>query len=472
MKIYRTIILFVILASLPLSSPLAADVTGKWTVEFDSPIGRLNYTYDLKLDGAKLTGLAVRQLDGQTDEIELIEGKFNGDTLSFVEVRKFQDRDLRIEYTGKLVDDRIQFTRKVGDFATMKLVAQRVRQASPTRRGRRTPPVISPEIGAGGKVTFRLRAPNAAAITVNGQWPEGRVSMSKDDAGLWSVTVADIAPGVWEYSFQVDGLRMIDPGNRAIKPMRNPRTSILHLPGKPPLVHDFQAVPHGAVHQHDYHSKSLGRVRALAVYTPPGYDSRSDTLYPTLYLQHGSGDTEATWTVHGKTHWIIDNLIAEGRAKPMVVVMMDGHADPDRGNNTVLFERDLIEDVLPLVEANYRVHRDAAQRGIVGLSMGGGQSLTIGLNRTDLFAWVGGFSSSVPQAERVADALDHPDITNQRLKLLWIACGKEDFLLQRNEVFIALLKKKGIHHEWRLTEGNHSWPVWRRYLAQFVPKLF
>ena len=371
MKIYRTIIFLFAAASLPWGALSAADVTGKWTAEFDSPIGRMNYTYDLKSEGDRVAGLAVRQLDGRTDEIELIEGKLNGDTVSFVEVRKLQDRDLRIEYTGKLVGDRIQFTRKVGDFATMKVVAQRVREAPPTRRSRRTPPVISPDIGAGGKVTFRLRAPNAAAVTVNGQWPEGRVSMSKDDAGLWSVTVADIGPGVWEYGFQVDGLRMIDPGNRAIKPMRNPRTSIPHLPGEPPLVHDFQAVPHGVVHQHDYHSNSLRRLRALTVYTPPGYDKRSDTLYPTLYLQHGSGDTEATWTVHGKAHWIIDNLIAEGRAKPMVVVMMDGHADPNRRNNTALFERDLIEDVLPLVEANYRVHRDVAQRGIVGLSMGG-----------------------------------------------------------------------------------------------------
>lgn len=472
MKISRTIILFVSLVACPTGTLTAADVTGKWTAEFDSPIGRMSYTYDLKSADDRVTGLAVRQLDGQIDEIELIEGKLIGDILSFVEVRRIQDRDLRIEYTGKIVDDQLQFTRKVGDFATMQVLAQRVPVAPSTRRRRRTPAVISPEIGADGKVTFRLRAPNADAVSVNGQWPEGRVSMGKDDAGLWSVTVADIGPGVWEYGFQVDGLRMIDPANRAIKPMRNPRTSILHLPGEPAMIHDFQAVPHGVVRQHDYQSKSLGRLRALAVYTPPGYDQQPDTLYPTLYLQHGSGDNEATWTVHGKAHWIIDNLIAAGRAKPMVVVMMDGHADPSRRQNTTLYERDLIEDVLPFVEANYRVHRGSVHRGIVGLSMGGGQSLTIGLRKADRFGWVGGFSASAPQAESVADALEHPDITNQRLNLLWIACGKEDFLLERNQTFIALLQEKGIQHEWLLTEGNHSWPVWRRYLAQFVPKLF
>lgn len=342
------------------------------------------------------------------------------------------------------------------------------------RRARRPPPVISPEVAEDRRVTFRLKAPNRSEVILRGQWPGGRTEMTRGDNNIWSVTVPPIEPGVWEYSFQVDGLTMIDPGNPAIKPMRSPRTSILHLPGQPPSIHDFREVPHGVVHGHTYLSKSLGRLRDLAVYTPPGYNTQPEAKFPTLYLQHGSGDNQATWTVHGKAHWILDNLIAEDKAVPMVIVMMDGHAAPrgPRGKNTEFFERDLLKDVMPFVEANYRVKAEAASRGIVGLSMGGGQSLTIGLNHTDVFGWVGGFSSSCPQADGIRKAIGDVDATNGNLKLLWIACGKDDFLLKRNEDFIRLLKENKIRNQWLLTEGNHSWPVWRGYLSDFLPLLF
>lgn len=334
----------------------------------------------------------------------------------------------------------------------------------------------SPEVQPDRTVTFRLRAPKATEVAVLGQWPDGRAPMSKGTNDVWSVTVGPIPAGVWEYSFDVDGLTMIDPGNSAIKPMREPRTSILHLPGEPPLVHDFQGVPHGVVRFHNYQSKPLGRLRQLAVYTPPGYD-KNRKKYPTFYLQHGSGDNQATWTVHGKAHWILDNLIAQRRARPMVVVMMDGHAALPGAttgitNNTLAFERDLLGEVMPFVEANYRVKTDAASRAIVGLSMGGGQSLTIGLKHADCFAWVGGFSSATPTNDAVAGALVNAQATNKKLKLLWIACGKDDFLVKRNEDFIALLKEKGIRHEWHLTDGAHTWPVWRTYLADLAPRLF
>jgi len=349
--------------------------------------------------------------------------------------------------------------------------------ADPPPRRSGPPPVISPEVQADRRVTFRLQASKASEVIVAGQWPDGRAPMTKDTNGIWSVTVGPIEPGVWEYSLQMDGVSMIDPGNPAIKPMRQPRTSILHLPGNPPLIHDFQDVPHGVVREHTYRSKALGRLRELEIYTPPGYDQQTAARFPTLYLQHGSGDNQATWTAHGKAHWILDNLIAQGQAKPMVVVMMDGHAavggrPGGPQDNTALFERDLLEEVMPFIEANYRVKTDAANRGIVGLSMGGGQSLTIGLNHLDRFAWVGGFSASVPSKDAVAGALNASDATNQKLRLLWIAVGKDDFLRQRNEEFIAVLKDKNIRHEWQLTEGNHSWPVWRKYLAEFAPRLF
>ncbi|NLH40282.1 MAG: esterase [Planctomycetes bacterium] len=348
-------------------------------------------------------------------------------------------------------------------------------QPSAAARGPRVS-TQSPEVAADRHVTFRLRAAKATEVVVAGQWSGEPAAMTKGEDDVWSVTVGPIEPGVWEYSFRVDGLQMIDPGNPAIKPMREPRTSILQIPGQPPLLYDFQDVPHGVVHSHTYFSKSLGRLRELAVYTPPSYNQKPDERFPTLYLQHGSGDNQATWVVHGKAHWILDNLIAQGKAKPMVVVMMDGHA-ADRstngpGGNTGAFERDLLQDVMPFVEASYRVKPDAANRCIAGLSMGGGQSLTIGLNHLDLFAWVAGFSSSAPSEDAVAGLLGDPAAANAKLKLLWIACGKDDFLLKRNEDFIALLKGKGIRHEWRLTEGTHCWPVWRGYLAELAPKLF
>lgn len=348
---------------------------------------------------------------------------------------------------------------------------------APARRPSRAP-IVSPEIGADRQVTFRLRAPKASEVVVAGQWKNGRSAMTKDTNDVWSVTVGPIDPGVYEYSFQMDGVSMIDPANSAIKPMRQPATSILHLAGNPPLVHDWQEVPHGVLHTHGYFSKVVNRVREVVVYTPPGYGQQPERRFPTLYLQHGSGDNQSTWTVHGKAHWILDNLAAQKKAKPMVMVMMDGHAawgDIPRsgpGSNSQLFERDLLEEVMPLVEANYRVLPEAANRALVGLSMGGEQALRIGLNHLDQFAWVGGFSAAIPANESMTGVLGNAAAANEKLKLLWIGCGKGDFLLKMNEGFIATLQEKNLRHEWHLTEGDHSWPIWRGYLADLAPRLF
>lgn len=336
------------------------------------------------------------------------------------------------------------------------------------------PPVVSPEILADGRVIFRLRAPKANAVTLSGQVVKSATPLVKDAEGLWSVTIGPVAPDIYEYSLNVDGVAMVDPGNRDIKPMRNPRTSILEIPGTPPLSHDFQEVPHGKVTLHWYASKSLGRRRPMQVYTPPGYDRDATARFPTMYLFHGSGDNEATWVAHGHAHWILDNLLAQGRAKPMIVVMLDGHAVAPgaaaaRNANTAAFERDLLEDAMPLVAANYRVADGAANRAIIGLSMGGGQSLTIGLKHSDRFAWVGGMSSSVPEADMLpADAA----VLNTDLKLLWFACGKDDFLLARNNEFDAVLTTRGVRHTYLTTDGNHSWPLWRKYLVLFAPQVF
>jgi enterochelin esterase family protein len=262
--------------------------------------------------------------------------------------------------------------------------------------------------------------------------------------------------------------------------MREPRSSILHLPATPPAPWDFQDVPHGAVHQHSYLSKTLQKPRELVVYTPPGYETAAGTSYPLLVLQHGSGDNEQTWVAHGKANWILDNLIAAGKARPMIVLMIDGHplgrspsGDPSKRTEAMnAFQRELFEDAIPLVEARYRVEKSRESRGIVGLSMGGAQSLTTGLGHLDRFAWVGSFSGAAPDDAILQPFLADPAGDNSKLCLLWIGVGKDDFLRTRNEELVAKLKQAGIHHVWRLSEGAHSWPVWREYLTEFAPLLF
>jgi enterochelin esterase-like enzyme len=352
-----------------------------------------------------------------------------------------------------------------------------------------TPAPISPELLADGRVTFRLRAPSAKSVAVVGEWRGGPATMTKDEQGTFSVTVGPLAPDIYGYSFSVDGLQMLDPGNSAIKPMRSPLTSILEVPGDPPKLHEYQDVPHhGTVRVHEYQSRALSRLRRIHVYTPPGYDADAKTQYPVLYLLHGSGDNDATWSAFGRVNRILDNLLAQGKVKPMVVVMPDGHAalpgqrssagtppgpEGGRSRNIELFEQDLLREVIPLIEANYYVHTDAQSRAIAGLSMGGGQALTIGLNHPDRFAWVGGFSSAVFSPETtLAPALKDSQATNSALRTLWIACGKDDRLIENNKRLSALLKEKQIRHEFLTTDGNHSWPVWRGYLAEFAPLLF
>ena len=342
--------------------------------------------------------------------------------------------------------------------------------------------IISPEVHLDRTVTFRVRAANATNVTVSGEWPDSSKAMAKGAAGVWTTTLGPLSPGLYGYGFTVDGFRTLDPGNAAVKPMRSPTTSILEVPGERPSLFDFQKVPHGVVRLHEYESRSLGRRRSLRVYTPPGYDAKRWTRYPVLYLLHGSGDNEATWTVLGRAHFVADNLIEQRKAAPMLIVMADGHAAPPkpggtnaaaRSRNMAAFEGDLLQDIIPFVEKNYRAKSGRQHRAIIGLSMGGGQSLTVGLKHPELFAWVGGMSSAVSEPETtLREFLSASAVANQKLALLWFACGKEDFLLKRNQELDALLSERGIRHEFHETPGNHSWPVWRRYLVDFMPRIF
>lgn len=340
--------------------------------------------------------------------------------------------------------------------------------------------IDSPEIDGRKSVTFHVRAPQAREVSLRGQWSKEPVPMTKDEDGVWTAKVEPAPVGVWEYSFSIDGVNGLDPLNAAFKPQRQPQKSILHVPADPPAPWDWQDVPHGAVHIHDYASKALDRPRQLWVYTPPGYEQSPDRKYPLLVLQHGSGDNQQTWVVHGKANWILDDLIAQKKALPMVVLMLDGHplgqaqrgAETKRGSAMEAFQRELFEDALPLVEKNYRVETGAAHRAIAGLSMGGGQSLNVGLQNLDKFAWIGAFSAATPSPAELKQWLADANGANSKIRLLWIACGQDDFLRERNEKFVATLTEIGVKHSWELSKGDHSWPIWRGYLTEFVPLLF
>ena len=340
--------------------------------------------------------------------------------------------------------------------------------------------IVSPELAPDRRVTFRLRAPRATEVQVRGLFFQDRVPLTKDAQGVWAATVGPVEPGIYEYNFSVDGLALVDPANPAIQPAREPEVSILEVPGSPPLLTEAQDVPHGTVHAHHYRARALeGRPRRLQVYTPPGYENARGGRLPVLFLLHGSGDNDATWSVYGRAGFILDNLLAQKKVAPMVVVMPDGHplprgqaVPPGGRDSTTAFMDELLTDVLPLVERSYRVRTDPAGRAIAGLSMGGRQALTVGLNHPDRFAWVGAMSAAIPPEEAIAPALASGAAVSRKLRWLWIACGREDGLHARNETFVALLAQKGIAHQWHPTDGGHRWPVWRSYLAEIAPQLF
>jgi enterochelin esterase-like enzyme len=361
------------------------------------------------------------------------------------------------------------------------LVAQQVQSnapaATPPPRAARPGPLVSPELLPDGGVTFRIRAPKATEVKVSGQFgPE--VTLTRGEQGVWAATVPTVPAGVHEYRFLVDGLAVIDPQNPAVKPQRWPNTSILHVPANPPAPWDLQEIPHGTLHEHVYKSRALDTWRRIVVYTPPGVDKGGEL--PVLYLSHGYSDNEASWTVHGKAHWILDTLIHTGKTKPMIMVMPDGHAIPPGASgfeeygpaNSAALCRELVEDIIPLVESSYKVVTKPEGRAFAGLSMGGHHALTVALNHHDRFHWIGAFSSAPPPPKTIANGLDNSEAVNRHLRLFWVACGDKDFLFQQNRRFHTLLEQKGIRHEFVETPGDHSWPVWRRYLVDFTPKLF
>jgi enterochelin esterase-like enzyme len=315
-------------------------------------------------------------------------------------------------------------------------------------------------------------APKANQVSVSGEVVDRPQPMQKDEKGLWTLTVGPLEPAIYSYSFIVDGVTNIDPNNPYIKAGVRSSSSLVEVPGDKPMFYDPGPVPHGTVHVNWYESKALKCFRGVYVYTPPDYEN-SRNKYPVLYLLHGSGDTEAGWVNIGRANLILDNLIAAGRAKPMIVVMPFGHAQPSVGFGPAPSERpdrnaftaDLLGDVMPTAEKLYRIS-----------AMGGGQALNIGLTHLDTFRWIGVFSMGIYREsdpeQTYADALSDPAATNRKIKLFWIGCGKSDRLFESAQNLDQLLQKHEIKHTFVASEGAHTWRVWRNYLNQVAPLLF
>jgi enterochelin esterase-like enzyme len=348
------------------------------------------------------------------------------------------------------------------------------------------PPLISPEVHSDNRVTFRFRAPNVKEVAISLEGVPQPIPMQKDDQGVWTLTTDPLAPDYYGYAIVADGVTLFDPSNHAIKPNFLYRASEVHVPGPPSLSWEIANVPHGEIHHHFYRSGVVGDDRDFFVYTPPGYDPRAKQTYPVLYLLHGFSDDASAWTAVGRANVILDNLIAQGKAKPMLVVMPLGYGAPEllaRGigalddraltdRNFNKFHETLLTEVLPRVEATYPVTKDRNSRAIAGLSMGGSESLLTGLNTLDKFAWIGAFSSGglSEEFDKQFPALDSKSIA--QLHLLWIACGTDDDHIEINRKFRAWLASKNIKHADIETPGAHTWMVWRRNLTEFTSLLF
>ena len=343
----------------------------------------------------------------------------------------------------------------------------------------------TPEVHSDNRATFRFLAPNARGVKLAREGAE-LVAMQKDDKGVWTVNTAPLPPDYYGYSIIVDGVRSIDPFNPLLKPNLLSTENMVHVQGPPSLPWETNDVPRGEVHHHFYRSAVAGDQRDFYVYTPPGYDPGAKTTYPVLYLLHGYSDDASGWTAVGRANVILDNLIARGKAKPMIVVMPLGYGTMEiislgwgawdhtdvRDRNFSNFREALLTEVMPKVEREYRVASDRDSRAIAGLSMGGSESLLTGLNNLDKFAWIGAFSSGgIPnEFEKDFPGLDVK--ANRQIRLLWIACGTEDRLITVNRNLREWLKSKGIQHTDIETPGMHTWMVWRRNLAEFAPLLF
>ncbi len=353
----------------------------------------------------------------------------------------------------------------------------------------RGPRVISPEVAADRHITFRILAPKSEEVLLSGSDIPGvgqGAAMTKDPNGVWEVTLGHIESGAYRYNFNVDGVSVIDPRNPSTSESNMNTWSLVYVPGADFM--DTRDVPHGAIAEVTYYSKSLKRFRRMHVYTPPRYES-GEGKYPIFYLLHGAFDCDDSWTSVGRAGFILDNLIATKKAKPMVVAMPAGHTGPFRfgGSRPSVdeFAQDFLNDLKPYVEKHYRVYTDRQHRAMAGLSMGGGQTLNIAFPNLEEFAYIGVFSSGIfslgrrsPQdesqpswEEQNKEVLNNTEL-KKGLKLIWFATGRDDFLIETSRSTVELLKKHGFDVVFKETEGGHTWINWRNYLNEFAPQLF
>jgi enterochelin esterase family protein len=354
--------------------------------------------------------------------------------------------------------------------------------------------LVSPEVHADKRVTFRIYAPKASEVTVGGDWiPQGLGTggkLARDEQGVWAMTIGPLPPDFYSYSLVVDGVRTLDPKNAMIKQGVTSVDNMFFVPGSEAAYQDNGAVPHGEMRKVWYQSSTLGEQRRLHVYTPPGYDS-GKAKYPVFYLLHGGGDEDSGWSTIGRAGFILDNLIAAKKAKPMIVVMPNGSlprppvvpgAPPNPAANAAFQERfasELLKDVVPFVEKNFRVLTGSANRALAGLSMGGGQTMRTVALHPDQFGYVGVWSAGVAVAttadfeQRSEAFLKNADQVNKTVKLFEISCGDKDTLaFAGSKNLDEVLKKHNIKHETHISGGGHTWINWRQYLNAYAQKLF
>jgi enterochelin esterase-like enzyme len=362
--------------------------------------------------------------------------------------------------------------------------------------------IISPEILPDKQVTFRLFAPKANEVTVSGEWMTGfgaSVPLVKNDTGLWTLTVGPLNPELYGYTFSVDGVRMIDPDNVQVRRDGSRYESFMIVPGKESALYSYNDVPHGTLEKRWYKSDVLGLTRRVYVYTPAGYENGTGK-YPVFYLLHGAGGDEDAWTTMGRAVEIMDNLIASGKAKPMIVVMTNGNANQSAAQNDMppapaqrqltmadymkyagKFEASLVKDLMPFIDKNYRVYTDKDHRAIAGLSMGGGHTQTITNDNPSLFSYIGVFSMGImnfgvpPQdVDRLNKERDTKVevLKNSGYKLYWIGCGKDDFVYDSVTNLRKTLDSHNFKYTYRESTGGHTWANWRIYLSEFAPQLF
>jgi enterochelin esterase-like enzyme len=369
--------------------------------------------------------------------------------------------------------------------------------------------LVSPEVSPDHRVTFRIYAPKASEVAITGDWiSQGRGTggnLRKDDQGVWSITVGPLVPDFYSYTLTVDGVRTIDPKNAWVKQGVSSLANMFVVPGDEVAFADNRPVPHGDIRIVWYHSTTLNAMRRMHIYTPPGYDT-SKTPYPVLYLIHGGGDEDSGWSTIGRAGFIMDNLMAAGKIKPMIVVMPNGSislpgvsttvAPADRNSPQALaariaaisklhdtFVNDLLTTIIPYVAKNYRISANREHRAIAGLSMGGAETLRVAPPNLDKFAYIGVFSMGLQEGanagvnsdfvQRNAKFFADSDQTNKLVKLFWIGVGKNDQTVTDGPRKLSeLLKQRGIQHEFHETEGGHTWINWRQYLRDFAQLLF